>query len=147
VPVKGTYCLCIENHQDQIIKIGALGPIEFKKGKYVYVGSALNSLIPRLERHMRMSRGEHDVFHWHIDYLLREKSVEIESIYITETDEHLECAIAEKVSEHGEAISRFGCSDCKCDSHLYHVEGFDFIEKMGFKKWVRDSPRPLGSKE
>ena len=136
MPVKGTYCLCIENHQDQIIQIGALGRIDFKKGWYVYIGSALNSLIPRLERHIRMSHGEHHVFHWHIDYLLREKSVEIESIYITETDEHLECMIAEKVSEHGEAVSRFGCSDCKCSSHLYYVESFDFIGKMDLKKWV-----------
>jgi Uri superfamily endonuclease len=107
----------------------------FKKGLYVYVGSALNSLIPRLERHMKMSRGQHHVYHWHIDYFLREKTVEISSIYVVETDEHLECMIAEKVAEHGEAVQGFGCSDCKCKSHLYHLTSFDSIEKMGLKKW------------
>ncbi len=136
VPVKGTYCLCIVNHETQSIQIGALGEIEFKKGLYVYVGSALNSLIPRLQRHLRMSQGEHHVFHWHIDYLLREKTVEIDSIYIIETGEHLECIIADKVSKHGKAIPRFGCSDCKCSSHLFYIQSFDFMEKMGLKKWV-----------
>ena len=135
MPVKGTYCLCIQNNQDQTIKIGALGEIAFNKGYYVYVGSALNSLLPRLERHLMTSRGEHHVIHWHIDYFLRENTVSVEHIYTVETDEHLECIIAEQVSKHGESIPRFGCSDCQCSSHLYKVDGFDFLEKMGFKKW------------
>ena len=123
------------NHQDQRIQIGALGEIMFKNGQYVYVGSALNSLVPRLERHLRMSHGEHHVYHWHIDYLLREESVEIDAIYTIKTDKHLECMIADKVSEHGEAVPGFGCSDCKCSSHLYHVDNFNFVEKIGLKKW------------
>jgi Uri superfamily endonuclease len=135
VPVKGTYCLCIENHQKISIQIGALGEIEFNRGYYVYVGSALNSLIPRLERHLKTSRGEHHVTHWHIDYLLRETTVEIKSIHTIETDEHLECDIAEKISMYGEAIPRFGCSDCSCQSHLFHVDGFEFVKKIGLKKW------------
>ena len=136
VPVKGTYCLCIENHEARSLRVGALGDREFLKGYYVYVGSALNSLMPRLERHLKTSRGEHHVTHWHIDYLLREKSVEIKSIYIIESDEHLECKIAEKVAQHGEPVYGFGCSDCKCNSHLYKVDGFDFMEKTGLKKMV-----------
>lgn len=136
MPVKGTYCLCINNNKDQTIKIGALGEIAFDKGGYVYVGSALNSLLPRLERHLKTSRGEHHVTHWHIDYFLKENAVSIESIYTIETTEHLECDIAEKVSKHGESIPRFGCSDCRCNSHLYKVDGFGFLEKIGLKKWV-----------
>ena len=135
VPVKGTYCLCIENHQTISIQIGALGEIEFNRGYYVYVGSALNSLIPRLERHLKTSLGKHHVTHWHIDYLLRETTVEIKSIYTIETYEHLECDIAEKISMCGETIPRFGCSDCCCQSHLFHVDGFEFVKKIGFKKW------------
>ena len=135
MPVKGTYCLCIENHRSQSIHVGALGEIDFPEGKYIYVGSALNSLIPRLERHLKTSRGEHHVTHWHIDYFLRENSVSIESIYTIETAEHLECIIAEKVSKHGTSIPHFGCSDCRCNSHLFKVDGFKFIEKIGLKKW------------
>ncbi len=62
--------------------------------------------------------------------------MEIKSIYIIESDEHLECKIAEKVSQHGEPVYGFGCSDCRCISHLYKVDGFDFIEKTGLKKMV-----------
>jgi Uri superfamily endonuclease len=136
VPLRGTYCLCIRNNQDQTIKIGALNDIMFKKGKYVYIGSALNSLIPRLERHLKISRGEHNITHWHIDYFLKEGTVEIDSIYTITTNEHLECIIADQLSRQAEIIPRFGCSDCKCSSHLFKVDNFNIIEKYGLKKWI-----------
>ena len=63
MPVKGTYCLCINVEEDIKIRVGALGDIIFTKGAYIYVGSALNSLIPRLDRHLKHSRGKHDVTH------------------------------------------------------------------------------------
>ena len=133
--LKGVYCLCIENCEDQCILIGALGEILFEEGRYVYVGSALNSLMPRVKRHLKVSLGEHDVTHWHIDYFLREDTVQLREIYILETFEQLECSIAETVSEQGDPIPHFGCSDCHCESHLYKVESFDFIEIIGLKKW------------
>ena len=133
--MKGAYLLITELKNDVTIHIGKLGGIRFSKGFYVYVGSALNSLLPRLERHLKTSRGEHHVTHWHIDYFLRENPVSIESIYTVETAEHLECDIAKKVSKHGEFTPRFGCSDCRCNSHLYKVNEFEFIEKIGLKKW------------
>lgn len=136
MPIRGTYCLCIENHSDQMIKIGALGEIEFNKGTYVYVGSALNSLIPRLKRHQRTSNGEQNVIHWHIDYLLNNEEVELTSIYIVESGEQLECRIAKRVGRHGSPVPRFGCSDCKCNSHLFKVDNLDFITKIGLKKWA-----------
>ena len=136
MPIAGTYCLCITNHETKPIKIGALGEHLFEEGKYIYIGSALNSLTPRLERHLKTSRGEHHVTHWHIDYLLREENVEINAIYIVESNERLECKVAEKVSQHGEPVNGFGCSDCRCTSHLYKVQGFDFLVKIGLKKWV-----------
>jgi len=135
VPVKGTYCLCINVEDDITINVGALGEIIFQRGSYIYVGSALNSLIPRLDRHLKHSRGEHDVTHWHIDYLLREPLVSIESICMNDNGEKLECVMAALVAGHGEPVPRFGCSDCRCISHLYYVESFDFLEKMGLKKY------------
>ena len=135
MPVKGTYCLCIQNHQDKKIKIGALDEIMFEKGNYMYIGSAMNSLLPRLERHLKVSRGEHNITHWHIDYFLRQETVELKAIYTLMTNNRLECIIAEKISQQGELIPNFGCSDCKCSSHLFKVEGFNFIEKYGLKKW------------
>jgi len=136
---KGTYCLLIQNHRDQVIKIGALGNIFFKKGYYVYVGSALNGLAPRLRRHEKVSSGNHDVTHWHIDYFLREQEVTLDTIYVIESEEPLECKIAEQVAKHGTPVPGFGCSDCQCVSHLYRVEERGFIEKMGLKKGVKGS--------
>jgi len=136
VPIKGTYCLCINVEKDISIKVGALGEIDFPSGPYIYVGSALNSLLPRLERHLKNSRGEHDVTHWHIDYLLRDPNVSIESIYMNDNGEKLECAIADKIAERGEPTPWFGCSDCRCVSHLYSVDSFSFLKKMGLKKYV-----------
>ncbi len=135
MPVKGTYCLCINVEEDIKIRVGALGEIIFQKGSYIYVGSALNSLIPRLDRHLKHSRGEHDVTHWHIDYLLREPLVSMDSIYMNDNGEKLECAMAAQVAGHGKSVPRFGCSDCKCVSHLYGVESFAFLKKMGLKKY------------
>lgn len=131
---RGSYCLCIRVEEDQRIRVGALGFIDFPAGRYVYVGSALNSLIPRLSRHLRTARGEGRVTHWHIDYLLREPGVEIEAIYATDWAVRMECEIAEKVAEKGEAVPRFGCSDCACGSHLYRVKSFRFVKETGLKK-------------
>lgn len=132
--VRGSYCLCINVERNKRVKVGALGVIGFHKGRYVYVGSALNSLIPRLGRHLRTSRGEGRVAYWHIDYLLREPGVEIEAIYATDWAVRMECEIAAKVAERGEPVPRFGCSDCACLSHLYRVKSFGFVKETGLKK-------------
>jgi Uri superfamily endonuclease len=134
VVTRGSYCLCIVVERDKLVKIGALGVISFPKGRYVYVGSALNSLIPRLGRHLSTARGEGRVTHWHVDYLLREPSVEIEAIYATDWAVRMECEIAAQVAESGEAVLHFGCSDCGCASHLYKVKSFKFIKETGLKK-------------
>lgn len=135
MPIKGIYCLCINNQHSKLVKIGALGLLEFEEGHYIYIGSALNSLIPRIERHLKQSRGNHNVTRWHIDYLLKEPSVGIDSIYIKETDEPIECIVSGKVSSHGTPVQKFGCSDCRCKSHLYKVKDFEFLDKMSLIKW------------
>jgi Uri superfamily endonuclease len=131
---RGSYCLCIKVWKDSKIIVGSLGVITFPKGRYVYVGSALNSLIPRLMRHIKTSRGEGRVAHWHIDYILREPDVEVESIYATNRSVRMECEIATHIALSGEAVPRFGCSDCACRSHLYRVGSFGFIREIGLKK-------------
>jgi len=142
--LKGTYLLSIRVNETIDVKVGALGLIRFSCGRYVYVGSALNSLEPRITRHLKTSRGEHHVTHWHIDYFLREPVVELETIYFTEAKERQECAYASAVADHGTAVKGFGCSDCKCESHLYKVDNCDFMEKMGLKKWAIGSSQLPG---
>jgi Uri superfamily endonuclease len=143
---RGSYCLCIKVWKDSKISVGFLGLITFPKGYYVYVGSALNSLIPRLRRHIKTSRGEGTVAHWHIDYLLREPHVEVKAIYATDCTVRMECEIATQIALRGEAVPRFGCSDCACHSHLYRVKSFRLIGETGLKKMdlstLASSPSP-----
>lgn len=133
--LRGAYCLCIEVSADLEVRVGALGLLVFPRGKYVYTGSALNSLEPRIKRHIKTSEGMHHVTHWHIDYLLREPVATLDRIYYVESSERMECLLAYRVAEHGEPVEGFGCSDCKCVSHLYRVRGFEFLEKMGLKRY------------
>jgi len=118
---KGTYCLIIYLRKDSDIKIGSLGNINFKKGYYVYVGSALNSLESRLKRHLSNDK---KIF-WHVDYLLNDRSADLVDIVYAVDDDKWECSLASQISDNGSEISKFGCSDCNCSSHLFR---FDDLE-------------------
>ena len=113
--MKGCYCLIINMNDTKSIRIGKLGKINFKKGHYIYVGSAMNSLEPRLKRHLR----EDKKLHWHIDYLL--KKSEITDIIFNE-NKKVECDISQYLSTKTNGINGFGCSDCECESHLYYFK-------------------------
>ena len=76
---KGNYCLIIKMKNDCTIKIGAKGNIDFKKGYYVYVGSALGTLSNRIKRHLSNDKKKH----WHVDYLLLNKNTEIKEVIYT----------------------------------------------------------------
>jgi Uri superfamily endonuclease len=114
--LKGTYCLVIHLNQKSRIKVGKMGFIDFKKGYYVYVGSALNSLESRIKRHLSADKK----LHWHVDYLLMDKNAEVVDVVFAVSDDRWECSIASEISKNGEGIPKFGCSDCKCPSHLFY---------------------------
>jgi len=118
--MKGTYVLIIENSKDMEAKIGKIGNIEFKKGFYAYVGSALSGLEQRIERHLR-AVGKNKKLHWHIDYFLACHTVGVKEVVFAETDERKECEIASKMNRDRELdlIKNFGCTDCSCRSHLF----------------------------
>ncbi len=112
--MKGSYTLLIELKKDQDIQIGKLGKISFKKGCYVYVGSALNGLEQRINRHLRKSKK----MYWHIDYLLQHAKVI--DVFCKESNTKEECMIVKSLDEKLSSIHGFGCSDCSCSSHLFH---------------------------
>ena len=118
--LKGTYCLLIHLTHDSKITVGKLGEIDFKKGYYVYVGSALNSLEGRIKRHLRDDKK----LFWHIDYLLARENAEIVDVVFTIGDIKWECDLASQIAENGTKIDDFGCSDCKCNSHLFFFKNF-----------------------
>ncbi|WP_295600896.1 DUF123 domain-containing protein [uncultured Methanobrevibacter sp.] len=116
--MKGCYCLIIKLNQNSRIKIGKkLGFIQFEKGYYVYVGSAMNSLESRLKRHLSNDKK----LHWHVDYLLKDDNSKILDI-IYNIDKKVECDISEYLKSEAFGVKNFGCSDCDCDSHLYYFK-------------------------
>jgi Uri superfamily endonuclease len=141
--LRGSYCLCIIARDSINAEIGALGEITFGMGNYIYIGSALNSLKPRLERYYKINNRKHDVTHWHIDYLLKEQQIFIDQIFTIICSERLECELANWVSNYGKPIIGFGSSDCKCKSHLYKVDEFNFLKKRGLERYSKDSLQHL----
>ena len=114
--MKGSYILLIQNDRLQDIKVGKLDSIKFKPGYYVYVGSALTNLEKRVRRHQSMKKK----LFWHIDYLL--EKTEIVNVFQMENPMRLECSLAEKLSGQLQSFPKFGCSDCRCKSHLFFHE-------------------------
>jgi len=134
---RGGYCLCIIVERELTVDVGALGRLSFDPGRYIYVGSAMNGLEARVRRHLNTSHGTPKAVHWHIDYLLREPEVRVEAVYTCASLERMECAIADAVSRKGQPFRGFGCSDCRCKSHLFKVDAWGFLSEVGLK------PRPL----
>ncbi len=116
--MKGSYVLLIRVENPVEIKVGKLGRIKFRQGYYAYVGSAMNSIEARVARHLRKNNKK---LFWHIDYLLANEYAEIVSVLIRESEQKEECKIAQKLAEKFEAVPRFGCSDCRCGSHLFYL--------------------------
>lgn len=113
---RGVYLIMLELPEDRTIEVGALGDITFLKGWYVYAGSARRGLGARVERHLRKRKNKR----WHIDYLTSEAAVR-KGVPIY-TDGDLECHLAREVGRTAEReIPGFGCSDCRCSSHLFYL--------------------------
>lgn len=113
---KGTYCLLIYLEADLPIKIGKKGKMNFNKGYYVYVGSAMNSLDGRIRRHLRNNKK----LHWHVDYLLDNSQSTVIDVYLSDDGVKHECDLANHIAYAGKEVQGFGCSDCKCNSHLVY---------------------------
>lgn len=112
----GTYTLLMGLSEPVSIAVGALGQHRFPAGRYAYTGSAFGpGGFSRIDRHRQLARGEREVRHWHVDYLLGHPATRIEGVIRT-PGEDVECAVAQALPEAG--IEGFGASDCGCGSHL-----------------------------
>ena len=112
--MNGTYLLVITLPNDTSVIVGKRGMINFKKGFYGYVGSALNRLEQRISRHLRNDKKTH----WHIDFFL--PYTEIINVFYKENNRREECTIARFLEKNFTNIPGFGCSDCSCKSHLFY---------------------------
>lgn len=125
--MKGIYILFISIKKNISVKIGALGRIKFSKGTYAYVGSAQNGIRQRVERHQR----KHKKKHWHIDYLLANQNVKIERVFYRETrKKEDECLAVKRLIKGNESVKGFGCSDCRCNSHLIKLKKFKKVKEL-----------------
>ncbi|MDD1686175.1 GIY-YIG nuclease family protein [Methanoregula sp.] len=117
---KGIYCLVFWNPACTI-KVGALGPVTFREGWHIYVGSALGSGgLARLGRHVSLSRAKDRTPKWHVDYLSTSPRCSLLYTVHAVTEERLECRLAGALGD--PSVPSFGCSDCRCNSHLFWRE-------------------------
>jgi Uri superfamily endonuclease len=123
--LKGIYVLIIQVNEDIKVDVGALGRVTFTKGVYAYVGSAQINMKQRINRHLKSEKRKF----WHIDYLLDNATVKIVNVFFKEADKAEECKTAKTIGERNEPVVGFGCSDCNCKSHLFHIENYRFIQE------------------
>ena len=114
---RGTYILVMALGSDREIPVGALGPILFPAGTYCYVGSAMGGLDQRVSRHLSRDKR----VRWHIDRLTL--AADEVTAYESYPDFVPECTLASMAEGCGMEpfADGFGCSDCRCRTHLFRT--------------------------
>ncbi len=124
---KGSYILLLKNPRKFSSKIRQLGMRNFPAGFYIYVGSALNGLSMRLQRHKRKNKKKH----WHIDHIFPKRLKLHKEISFRRKD-RIEEALANDFSQISEdEIAGFGASDSRMKSHLFYFAN-DPYHKQNF---------------
>ena len=133
--VPGIYTLVLHLIDERESSVGSLGKISFAAGYYTYTGSGRGpGGLKRVQRHLQVLQGIKTTKRWHIDYLLPFTS--FQEVFVTPTQADLECQIASSIGERLASIKGFGCSDCRCQSHLHYAEG---SERMMQAVWEAHS--------
>jgi sugar fermentation stimulation protein A len=143
---RGSYLLILNLKKRQKIEVGKLGRVSFKKGFYIYVGSAMANLSKRMERHRHIKKQHH----WHIDEL--RTVAEFHSVLAIRSSDRIECGIAKAMSEIAEwTIPGFGSTDCSCSTHLFgvpkdplHSENFHkLLQYFRMDRYHSQDPLPI----
>lgn len=112
-----SYILILQLKRDKIISVGNLGAMRFRKGYYLYAGSARTNLSQRVARHQRKRK---NLFS-HIDYL-RHYACHCAALPVRASAD-LEREIAAALDTIAQRnIPGFGSSDCSCSSHLFFMQ-------------------------
>jgi Uri superfamily endonuclease len=104
----------------QTLNVGRLGSQRFRRGWYLYVGSAFGpgGISARCNHHRRVSTRPR----WHVDYL--RVAAPLRAIWFCHAVEPLEHRWAETLANElglSAPVAGFGASDCDCPSHLYYL--------------------------
>lgn len=108
----GLYLVILRLCRDRTISVGSLGRRLYRKGWYVYTGSARRALSKRLDRHLHARK----VHHWHVDFL-RAACDAARGLPIRAPAAG-ECDLAADLRGIAELVEGFGSTDCGCPGHL-----------------------------
>jgi Uri superfamily endonuclease len=115
----GTYALILECAVLAELRIGRRLRMDTEPGYYIYVGSAFGpgGVRARVSRHFQKEK----VKRWHIDFL--REFVTFREVWYSHAPEHLEHVWARIFKDMAgySSVEGFGCSDCKCWSHLFRA--------------------------
>jgi Uri superfamily endonuclease len=120
---KGSYILVAFLETDKRIRIGKLGLLDFLQGYYAYVGSAFGpgGLAARIRHHVQPQKR----CHWHLDYL----DATVVEVWVSGPDHRCEHEWAHTIKKAAAGhIPGFGCSDCRCGSHLFYFNSADRLD-------------------
>jgi len=113
----GTYVLALRCRACAEVEVGRIGRLYLQRGIYLYTGSAFGpgGVAARVSRHCRRAKPRR----WHLDYL--DEHLAPWGIWYSYAGEHLEHQWAASLMGIPEfsPVPRFGCSDCRCKSHLF----------------------------
>ena len=125
--VGGAYLLvmCLAAACD--IRVGSLGLTRFRRGWYLYAGSARGpgGLLARCGRHLRQEKTQR----WHIDFLTGIAPPRQILFAVDLTEERL----VEKLlhsRELKQPVRGFGATDSRASSHLFYSEDFPDISRL-----------------
>lgn len=131
----GTYALILHARSQEQIIVGRWGTLDVVPGYYIYVGSAFGpgGVSARIQRHCREDKKRR----WHIDFL-REVTTPVQA-WCSFSGRDLEHRWAgffsrQRLFPHGgglTAIPDFGCSDCRCESHLFATSSVPDLQRFG----------------
>ncbi|MEM4290335.1 MAG: GIY-YIG nuclease family protein, partial [Nitrososphaerota archaeon] len=111
------------------IRVGALGRLHFKRGVYVYVGSARRGLLSRIRRHISKRKR----LRWHIDWITSRRFFEVREVWVTDAV-GIECNLASALTREADRfVHHFGSSGCGCKSHLFYFscgETTDILHRL-----------------
>lgn len=113
----GSYIVILRLPRDRRITVGGLGDVKFRKGYYLYVGSAKKDLTRRINGH----RSRRKNFFRNID-CLREHA-EFHAALPVRASVDLECEIARALRKITQwPMPGFGPPDCSCEGHLFGMD-------------------------
>ncbi len=134
----GTYALILQSDINTRTQIGRWGRLDVRAGYYVYIGSAFGpgGVLARVSRHCRDAKSKH----WHIDYLREFTS--LTSVWYSLSPKRLEHTWAKTMAgmKQMTPIEGFGCSDCKCEAHLFFT-----TKEPGLATFARNVDGPIKS--